>query len=195
MHVFNSRADFDAQMKSVKKWMRTGQALDGVADLQHDVAYSIGDSLVYWWVYAREAATADLVGHRRYHAVLAPLDGDLTVEVAPKAGLTCTRAYSDIDDRERFEGGGDRDDSRRRRCRRRDRRGLPCYRRGFGSPRRGTARDGRRLFLPQQVVFVRLDVCFAPLRGMALLTPFSPFPLAGAPSAIALAARTVLDDI
>ena len=60
MHVFNSRADFDAQMKSVKKWMRTGQALDGVADLQHDVAYSIGDSLVYWWVYAREAATADL---------------------------------------------------------------------------------------------------------------------------------------
>ena len=85
MHVFNSRADFDAQMKSVKKWMRTGQALDGVADLQHDVAYSIGDSLVYWWVNAHEAATADLVGHRRYHAVLAPLDGDLTVEVAPKA--------------------------------------------------------------------------------------------------------------
>lgn len=107
MHVFNSRADFDAQMKSVKKWMRTGQALDGVADLQHDVAYSIGDSLVYWWVYARETATADLVGHRRYHAVLAPLDGDLTVEVAPKAGLTCTRAYSDIDDRERFEGAGE----------------------------------------------------------------------------------------
>ena len=72
MHIFNSRADFDAQMKSVKKWMRTGQALDGVSELQHDVAYSIGDSLVYWWVYAREAATADLVGHRRYHAVLAP---------------------------------------------------------------------------------------------------------------------------
>ena len=125
MHVFNSRADFDAQMKSVRKWMRTGQALDGVADLQHDVAYSIGDSLVYWWVNAHEAATADLVGHRRYHAVLAPhdsdgdrpdrryhavlapLDGDLTVEVAPKASLTCTRAYSDIDDRERFEGTGE----------------------------------------------------------------------------------------
>ena len=108
MHVFNSRADFDAQMKSVKKWMRTGQALDGVADLQHDVAYSIGDSLVYWWVYAREAATADLVGHRRYHAVLAPLDGDLTVEVAPKADLgPGIRAYSDIDDRERFEGAGE----------------------------------------------------------------------------------------
>ena len=121
MHVFNSRADFDAQMKSVKKWMRTGQALDGVSELQHDVAYSIGDSLVYWWVNAHEAATADLVGHRRYHAVLAPLDGDLTVEVASKADLTCTRAYSDIDDRERFEGyGGDRDDSRRRRCRRRN---------------------------------------------------------------------------
>ncbi len=106
MHVFNSRADFDAQMKSVKKWMRTGQALDGVADLQHDVAYSIGDSLVYWWVNAHEAATADLVGHRRYHAVLAPLDGDLTVEVASKTDLTRTRAYSDIDDRERFEVRG-----------------------------------------------------------------------------------------
>ena len=107
MHVFNSRADFDAQMKSVKKWMRTGQALDGVSELQHDVAYSIGDSLVYWWVNAHEAATADLVGHRRYHAVLAPLDGDLTVEVASKADLACTRAYSDIDDRERFEGTGE----------------------------------------------------------------------------------------
>ncbi len=55
----------------------------------------------------REAATADLVGHRRYHAVLAPLDGDLTVEVASKADLTCTRTYSDIDDRERFEGMGE----------------------------------------------------------------------------------------
>ena len=54
MHIFNSRADFDAQMKSVKKWMRTGQALDGVSELQHDVAYSIGDSLVYWWVPAPE---------------------------------------------------------------------------------------------------------------------------------------------
>ena len=107
MHVFNSRADFDAQMKSVKKWMRTGQALDGVSELQHDVAYSIGDSLVYWWVNAHEAATADLLGHRRYHAVLAPLDGALTVEVASKADLTCTRAYSDIDDRERFEGTGE----------------------------------------------------------------------------------------
>ena len=194
MHIFNSRADFDAQMKSVKKWMRTGQALDGVSELQHDVAYSIGDSLVYWWVNAHEAATADLVGHRRYHAVLAPLDGNLTVEVASKADLTCTRAYSDIDDRERFEGTGETvtiptggvavveiDEAYRGRCPR--------------PPRRGTARDSRRLFLPQQVVFVRLDVCFAPLRGMDLLTPFSPFPLAGAPSVFALAARTVLDDI
>lgn len=85
MHVFNSRADFDAQMKSVKKWMRTGQALDGVADLQHDVAYSIGDSLVYWWVNAHEAATADLVGHRRYHGRGSLRStGDLTVEVAPQ---------------------------------------------------------------------------------------------------------------
>ena len=39
--------------------------------------------------------------------MLAPLDGDLTVEVAPKADLSCTRAYSDIDDRERFEGAGE----------------------------------------------------------------------------------------
>ena len=39
--------------------------------------------------------------------MLAPLDGNLTVEVASKADLTCTRAYSDIDDRERFEGTGE----------------------------------------------------------------------------------------
>ena len=73
------------------------------------MAYSIGGAtrLVYRRVNAHEAATADLVGHRRYHAVLAPLDGDLTVEVASKTDLTCTRAYSDIDDRERFEGTGE----------------------------------------------------------------------------------------
>lgn len=108
MLVFETRATFDAQMKSVKKWMRTGQALDGIADRLHNVAYSIGDSLVYWWQTAAEVATPDFVGHRRYHTVLAPLDGSVTVEVAPKVQLACTRAYSDIDDRERFEGAGEK---------------------------------------------------------------------------------------
>lgn len=129
-----------------------------------------GDSLVYWRVNAHEAATAHLVGHRD-HARARPVffTGNLTVEAVSKADLTCTRAYSDIDDRERFEDGALAT--------------IPtggvavveideAYRVVADAAHcRGTARDSRRLFLPQQVVFVRLDVCFAPLRGMACSPP------------------------
>lgn len=103
MHVYENRAQFDAELSSVKKWMRVGQALDIAPTLLQDVAYSIGDSLTYWWDRTPAIATPDMVGSRRYLSVLAPIDGDAHAVVAPKADLSLTRAYSDLDDRERFE--------------------------------------------------------------------------------------------
>ncbi|MCF2622338.1 hypothetical protein [Collinsella tanakaei] len=103
MHVYETRAQFDAELSSVKKWMRVGQALDIAPTLLQDVAYSIGDSLTYWWDRTSALSTPDMVGTRRYLSVVAPIDGEAHVVVAPKADLAPTRAYSDLDDRERFE--------------------------------------------------------------------------------------------
>ncbi len=102
MHVYESREQFDAQLGTVKKWMRVGQALDIAPELLQDVAYSIGDSITYWWDGAEGLATPDMVGGRRYLTALAPMDGELAVVVAPKADLELTEAYSDLTDRERF---------------------------------------------------------------------------------------------
>ena len=104
MHVYDTREQFDAQLGTVKKWMRTGQALDIAPTLSRNVAYSIGDSLTYWWDNTPALAGEDLIGHRRYLFVCSPIDGDMTVMVAPKGQLTAVEAYSDLTDRERFVG-------------------------------------------------------------------------------------------
>lgn len=108
MHVYQTRKAFDAELSSVKKWVRCGQALDLASGLQRDVAYSIGDSLVYWWDEAASLAASDFVGHRRYLSVLSPIDGGLAVEIAPKSALQAIKPYSDLTDRERFAGAGER---------------------------------------------------------------------------------------
>lgn len=102
MHMYETRTEFDAQLGSIKKWMRAGQALDIAADLLQDVAYSIGDSLTYWWDAADGLSTPDMVGGRRYLTALAPIDGPLAVAVARKDTLESTEAYSDLTDREHF---------------------------------------------------------------------------------------------
>lgn len=103
MHVYETREGFDAQLGTVKKWMRAGQALDIAPTLLQNVAYSIGDSLTYWWDTAEGLATPDMVGGRRYLTALSPIDGELKVVVAPKGDLAGTEAYSDLTDRERYE--------------------------------------------------------------------------------------------
>lgn len=85
MHVFNSRADFDAQMKSVKKWMRTGQALDGVARPCSTTWRT--PSATRWCTGGSMPARPQPPIWSVTVAImpwLAPLDGDLTVEVAPQ---------------------------------------------------------------------------------------------------------------
>ena len=62
MHVYENRTLFDLELSSVKKWMRVGQALDIAPSLLRDVAYSIGDSLTYWWDRTAGLSTLDMVG-------------------------------------------------------------------------------------------------------------------------------------
>lgn len=104
MHLYDTREDFDRQLGTVKKWMRVGQALDIAPTLQRDVAYSIGDSLTYWWNDAAGLSSDCLTGHRRYLTVLAPFEGELIVKIANKKQLNAVGRYSDITDRERFDG-------------------------------------------------------------------------------------------
>lgn len=107
MHVFQSREQLDAELGTVRKWQRTGQALEASLMFAKAEAHSIGDSLVYWWQDAATLATEDFVGHRRYLTVISPQDGVLTVQVAPKMALEPTEPYSDLTDRERFVGVAD----------------------------------------------------------------------------------------
>ncbi len=104
MHLYDNREDFDSQLGTVKKWKRVGQALDIAPTLQRDVAYSIGDSLTYWWDDAAGLSSDCLTGHRRYLTVLAPFEGELIVKIANKKQLNAVGRYSDLTDRERFDG-------------------------------------------------------------------------------------------
>ncbi|RXR27356.1 hypothetical protein EQW78_16930 [Oerskovia turbata] len=110
MTLFASKEDLAAGHSGVTKWVRLLSALDNAHSVRPGVAHSVGDSLTYW----RESATAlgdgALVAHRRYQTVLAVLDGEVRVELVPRAGLTPLTPYSDVSDRETFApvaGGGD----------------------------------------------------------------------------------------
>lgn len=96
-----------AELTGHKKWIRTLEALEAAPTLQEGIAYSIGDSLTYRKATTAALATDDFVGRRRYHFVVAPLDGEVAVEVAPKASLDEQGDYSNLTDRQPFAGSGE----------------------------------------------------------------------------------------
>lgn len=104
MRLFTHRETMREVMASHKKWARTLQALDNAPSLQAGVAYSIVDSLTYRKDRTPGLSTEELIGRRRYHGVIASLDGEVQVEVAPKSELTETGSYSDLTDRQPFTG-------------------------------------------------------------------------------------------
>lgn len=104
MRLFDDLGPMREVLGAHKKWSRTLEAIAVAPTLPSGVTYSIGDSLTYRRNDAAALATADLIGRRRYHMVLAPLTGDLRVEVASKADCTATTAYSDLTDRQHFTG-------------------------------------------------------------------------------------------
>lgn len=106
MRLFDSVQHFAEVTAGTRKWERTLEALREISGLQAGVAFSIGDSLTYRGGPPADFATAELVGHRRYHQVVAALDGEVTVEVGPQASLVPTAPYDDLSDRQPFDGQG-----------------------------------------------------------------------------------------
>jgi evolved beta-galactosidase subunit beta len=110
MTLFASREDLAAGHHGVTKWERLLLALDNAHAVRPGAAHSVGDSLTYWRESAATLGGEALVGHRRYQTVLAVLDGEAQVELAPRSGLVPLEPYSDLTDRERFTpvpDGGD----------------------------------------------------------------------------------------
>ena len=114
MRVYTTLESCRANLGAVRKWQRTLEAIatadptSGVGpELALDAAYSLGDSLTFWRADDAALGAERFTGHRRYHEVLAPVRGDLTVMVASKSRLESHGDYSDDSDRETFGGDGD----------------------------------------------------------------------------------------
>lgn len=107
MRLYATRDAFEANLGHVRKWMRAGEAVVKAPGLPYDAAYSLGDSLTFWRARDQDLTADGFVGHRRYHGVLAPLEGNLRVRIAAKAGLTVDQIYDDTTDRETFMDGGE----------------------------------------------------------------------------------------
>ncbi|GAA3337879.1 beta-galactosidase subunit beta [Curtobacterium pusillum] len=105
MKTFTTLHAFREALGRETRWARTVSALE-TRDIQPDVMYSVGDSLTFMSARTGSLTTGDLVAHRRYHAVVHPVDGDAVVEIAPCASLRPLSAYDDLTDRQTFAGSG-----------------------------------------------------------------------------------------
>ena len=104
MRLFDNTAQMRETLGAHKKWDRALEAIALAPSLPAGVTYSIGDSLTYRRADAAALATDNLIGRRRYHSVLAAVNGDLGVEVARKVDCAATSTYSDLTDRQEFTG-------------------------------------------------------------------------------------------
>lgn len=107
MIVLESLEQFKVVYRNGRKWNRCVEAINNIQNIQPEVMYSIGDSLVYM-VTEGEAATERFEGNRRYFDVHYYLAGTEEVEFAPKSALTVEQAYQDETDREYLSGNGER---------------------------------------------------------------------------------------
>nr|WP_300336561.1 hypothetical protein [Actinomyces sp.] len=101
--------DFDQEQVtwgSPRVWRAIRQAVGKAPGMTPSAAYSVGDVLTY--VTDRASALADerFVARRRYWTVLACLEGQARVEVAPLSDLEVDQAYRDSTDREYLRGRG-----------------------------------------------------------------------------------------
>ncbi len=107
MLIYQDTAQLLMAHQGVKKWNRAFQAIEKLPSIPANQAHSIVDSLTYLSTTAdRHSPDQAFVGHRRYFEVIVALDKDTVVEIAPKSELTEVTAYSDLTDREHFDGTG-----------------------------------------------------------------------------------------
>src|SRR5699024_4091319 len=103
--IFSDLDNFMRVTSGATKWVRTAQAIRTAPSHREGVMHSIGDSLTYLRT-CRRYATELFTGHRRYLEVVAAGESPVTLEIAASSDLTARDAYSDLTDREHFEGAG-----------------------------------------------------------------------------------------
>ncbi|WMY76279.1 beta-galactosidase subunit beta [Buttiauxella selenatireducens] len=106
MIILNTLEDFKRIYHAGKKWQRCMEAINNLKNIEPDVFYSIGDSLVYRLAEGATENTELFEGHRRYFDVHYYLSGEQQVEIAAKNTLTPEIAYRDESDREFLRGQG-----------------------------------------------------------------------------------------
>ena len=74
-----------------KKWGRCVEAINNLANLKPGICHSIGDSLTYRLQEGASSATSLFEGQRRYFDVHYYLEGEETVEWAPKSSWGSSR--------------------------------------------------------------------------------------------------------
>lgn len=118
MQIFTDLEQFERVTAGRPKWVRTAQAIRAAASHREGVMHSIGDSLTY--LRTRRRHETDLfTGHRRYLEVIAAGEAPVHLEIAAKRDLSPSTddsaqrndlpdssAYSDLTDREHFDGAG-----------------------------------------------------------------------------------------
>lgn len=106
MIILNTLEDFKRIYHAGKKWQRCMEAINNLKNIEPNVFYSIGDSLVYRLAENTTENTELFEGHRRYFDVHYYLRGEERVEIAAKSTLTPEIAYRDETDREFLLGQG-----------------------------------------------------------------------------------------
>lgn len=105
MEIFSDLDEFARITAGIAKWDRTSQAIQAAQFHPERVMHSIGDSLTYIRT-TRRHETDLFTGHRRYVEVVAADASPVQIEIAQKHDLTPFGDYSDLTDREYFEGSG-----------------------------------------------------------------------------------------
>lgn len=105
MEIFPDLDDFTRVTAGTTKWDRAAQAITQAPSHSEGVMHSIGDSLTYMRTRRRHGGEL-FVGHRRYLEVVAAGGAAVQLEIAASRDLTALGDYSDLTDREHFEGAG-----------------------------------------------------------------------------------------
>lgn len=107
MIILENLEQFKLVYRDGRKWNRCIEAIENIENIQPNVMYSIGDSLVYM---IQENSAIDesnqFIGNRRYFDVHYYLEGGEEIEWANKSCLDISDPYQDETDREYFSGQG-----------------------------------------------------------------------------------------
>ncbi|MGI6786185.1 MAG: hypothetical protein ACOX5I_06205 [Gleimia sp.] len=105
MRVFNDVDEFLMVLGKLRKWHRVVEAVENSENIEELVMHSIGDSLTYLKL-PNGYNDKLLCGQRRYQTVVVALKGNVEVEFGTKTAFEEIVPYSDLNDREEFQGVG-----------------------------------------------------------------------------------------